>query len=213
MPNIYPSVASCRLINTAQEIARLKDWPFLHFDIEDGNFVPNITFGMKFIRAAREISQAAFDAHLMVTDPMAYIPDLLNLGFQSIAVHRESLQYPLAALHTIRSAGAKAGLALNPGTPVEAALLYLDKVDYVLLMATEADGCGERFQAATLDKIRAIRTHSDTLSIWVDGDVNESNIGDIVEAGADSVVIGRSIFCAKDARLAAEHFAAIGAAP
>ena len=111
---ILPSIASANQADLAGELRRVGDHPYLHFDIEDGNFVSNITFGIKTIAALRPLSAADFDAHLMVTDPMAYIPSLLALRFRSIAFHWESTQYPMGIINAIRDGECRVGLAV-PG--------------------------------------------------------------------------------------------------
>lgn len=205
---ILPSVASSNLANPQHEISRLGNYPYLHFDIEDGNFVPNITFGIKTIRALRGISQADFDAHLMVTNPTQYIPDLIALNFTAIAFHLESVAYPYALIHMIKKAGLRVGIALNPKTGIEDLLRYTDIIDYVLIMATEPDGYGEKFQPHILSKIRQIKSSSPNLTIIVDGDINKETLPLASQAGANAAVIGRGIFSAPCPAQAIEEFSA-----
>lgn len=203
---ILPSVASSNLANPQHEIKRLGNYPYLHFDIEDGNFVPNITFGIKTIRALRGISQADFDAHLMVINPAQYIPDLIALNFTAIAFHLESVAYPYALIQTIKKAGLRVGIALNPKTGIEDLLRYSDIIDYVLIMATEPDGYGEKFQPHILSKIRQIKAASPNLPIVVDGDINKETLPLASQAGANAAVIGRGIFSAPCPAQAIEEF-------
>lgn len=196
MIQIYPSLASSNQANLTGEIQRLRDHPYLHFDIEDGNFVDNISFGLKTIRAVRPLTAAAFDAHLMVTDPMRYIPALLDLQFQAIAFHWESTGYPLVCINAIHDGGVKAGIALNPATPVSAILDYLPLIDYVLLMAAEPDGRGDQFQPHVLHKIKCLHEAQLQLPLIVDGAVSADNLQQVVRAGASGVVMGRAVFSA-----------------
>jgi len=195
---ILPSAASSNQADLAGEIRRLGGHPYLHFDIEDGNFVPNITFGIKTCRALRPLSEAAFDAHLMTTDPMAYIPELLALDFKAIAFHWESTGYPMRVINAIRDGGAKAGIAVNPRTPAQEIIPYLPEIDYALVMTAEPDGRGDLFQRAMLDKIRALRTARPELAIVADGAVSGALLPEVKAAGADAAVMGRAVFSAPD---------------
>lgn len=171
----------------------------LHFDIEDGNFVPNITFGMKTVRSACALlKDIACDAHLMVTNPADYLEDLADNGFEAVAFHWEAAPYPMRLIHKIRKLGMRAGIAINPRTPAQEITDYLDRTDYVLIMSSEPDGAGECFQKESLEKIRFFRQRNPSVEIIVDGGVNENNIRDVISAGASGVVLGRAIFRAKD---------------
>lgn len=203
---ILPSVASSNLADPQHEISQLGNYPYLHFDIEDGNFVPNITFGIKTIRALRGISRADFDAHLMVTNPAQYIPDLISLNFTAIAFHIESTAYPYGLIQMIKKAGLRVGIALNPKTGAEELLRYSDIIDYVLVMATEPDGFGERFQPHILSKIRQIRASAPDLTVVVDGDINADTLPLASQAGANAAVIGRGVFSAPCPAKAIEEF-------
>ena len=191
---ILPSIASANQADLGGEIRRLEGHPYLHFDIEDGNFVPNITFGLKTIRALRPLSPAAFDAHLMVTDPLAYLPALSALSFTAVAFHWESTGYPLRVIHTIQDGGSRAGVALNPATPCAPLLPYLSEIDYVLLMTSEPDGRGDQFQPHVLEKVRQLRQAAPDLPIVVDGGIGASQLPAVRESGASAVVMGRAVF-------------------
>lgn len=196
--NIFPSIASADHSSLRDVIGQLSDYPLLHIDVEDGNFVPNITFGIKTIKALRGLTSAAFDAHLMVTDPAAYIPQLLALDFKAIAFHWESAPYPMALINSIHQGNAKAGIALNPRTSAAEILSYLPEIDYVLIMTSEPDGLGDQFQPATLDKIRQIRAADASFPIMVDGGISEELLPSVLEAGATQVVMGRAVFSTPD---------------
>ncbi len=198
MAVILPSLASANTADLKGEITRLGGYPYLHFDIEDGNFVDNITFGLKTISAVRKLSDADFDAHLMVTDPLKYIKPLAELRFQSVSFHWESTMYPMRIIHEIKKYGMKAGIALNPATPAEAVSEYLSAVDRILVMASEPDGAGELFQKRVLEKIRRIRKLNGRIHILVDGGVDPEIMEIAVEAGADMIVMGRAVFGSPD---------------
>ena len=198
MAVILPSLASANTADLKGEISRLGGYPYLHFDIEDGNFVDNITFGLKTISAVRKLSDADFDAHLMVTDPLKYIKPLAELCFQSVSFHWESTMYPMRIIHEIKKYGMKAGIALNPATPAEAVSEYLSAVDRILVMASEPDGAGELFQKRVLEKICRIRKLNGRIHILVDGGVDPEIMEIAVEAGADMIVMGRAVFGSPD---------------
>lgn len=195
MVKILPSLASADQLCLKSEIEKVKFTKHLHFDIEDGNFVPNITFGMKTIRRACTILEGVeYDAHLMVTDPLDYIDELGALGFAAVAFHWENAPYPLRIIRKIQGLGMKAGIALNPRTAAEEIQGYLSEADYFLLMSSEPDGAGERFQPNVLPKIRFLRNQAEKKEIIVDGGINEENYQSIIDAGADGIVLGRAIF-------------------
>lgn len=199
MTKILPSLASANQMCLEQEIRRVESLGCLHFDIEDGNFVPNITFGMKTVRSACALlKDIACDAHLMVTNPADYLEDLAECGFQAVAFHWEAAPYIMRLINKIRKLGMRAGIAINPRTPAQEITDYLDRVDYVLIMSSEPDGAGECFQKEALDKIRFFRQHNPSVEIIVDGGVNENNFRDVICAGASGVVLGRAIFRAEN---------------
>ncbi len=198
MAVILPSLASANTADLKGELSRLGGYPVLHLDIEDGNFVDNITFGLKTISAVRELSDADFDAHLMVTDPLKYIKPLADLRVRSVSFHWESTMYPLRIISAIKKTGMKAGIALNPATPAQAITEYLSEIDRVLIMATEPDGAGELFQSRVLKKISEIRALNSDVHIVVDGGVDLEIMKTAIKAGADMIVMGRAIFDSPD---------------
>lgn len=206
MTTILPSIASANQACLGGEIERLRGWPNLHFDIEDGNFVPNITFGLKTIRALRPLSCAQFDAHLMVTEPLDYISELLALDVRAIAFHWESTGYPMAVINAIRGGGGRVGIAMNPRTMVEEILPYLPLADYVLVMTSEPDGQGDQFQPMALDKLRRLREASATIEIVADGGIDRERLPSVLENGASAVVMGRAVFSAPDPGAAVRAF-------
>lgn len=199
MIKILPSLASANQLRLEEEIQKVSFIGHLHFDVEDGNFVPNITFGMKTIKSACSVlKNVCCDAHLMVINPMEYLEGLADLGFLAAAFHWEAAAYPMRLINCIQNLGMKAGIALNPRTPASEILDYLDQADYILLMSSEPDGAGEVFQEKVLDKITLLRKTNPSIDIIVDGGVTENNFQWVVQRGASGVVLGRAIFHAGD---------------
>lgn len=194
-PVIVPSVASCDQVRIADELSRIGVcYPNLHVDIEDGNFVPNITFGMKTVHAIRGVTDKPFSVHLMVSDPLDYIDDLCGLGCSHLFVHVESGQYVRRCLNRVRSHGVRAGIALNPVSDVRSFEYLLDDCDAILYMTSEPDGAGELFQEPVARKIRAFRG----IETWVDGGVRHDMLTRLGKMGVDVVVMGRDVFGSED---------------
>lgn len=199
MIQIHPSLASADQINLEKQISSLGDVRYLHLDIEDGNFVPNLTFGLKTIEAIASHAQQILDAHLMVNNPVNYIEKLSSLGVNQIAVHMEALQYPAECLSAIRTHGGMAGLAFNCMTPVTLALPYTGLLDYLLIMTSEPDGCGQLFNPYALKKIAQARDlFPEHISIMVDGGIGERELPQVVRAGANAIVMGRAVWGAEN---------------
>ena len=199
MATIIPSIASANQLNLKDELARLQDTPHLHIDVEDGNFLPNITFGMKTIRAVTKATSAVTDAHLLVTNPKDYIAPLADCGVSRLCFHIEAAPYPADVLNAIRRHGMKSGLAFNFKTSVREALPFLSNLDYILIMTSEPDDGECLFCEAILDKIREARAIlPKRISIWVDGGVGECELPLVTAAGADTVIMGRAIWQAAD---------------
>ncbi len=195
MPEFIPSMASANQLNLKKSLDSLGKIKKIHFDIEDGNFIDNITFGLRTVRDVLNYTDREADAHLMVTTPGQYIDDLMALGVKAIAFHVESGIFPAAHLHRIRQLGGRAGLALNFMAPVSALLPYLKDMDYVLLMTSEPDGRGQEFNPWALEKIaEARRLLPERISIVVDGGITEYWLPRVVAAGADTVILGRTLW-------------------
>lgn len=199
MIRINPSLASADMLRLREQILELGDYPYLHLDIEDGNFVPNITFGMKTVQAVSKLTKKELDAHLMVTEPGNYIAELMDMGIRRIAFHIEAVSYPAVYLNQIHSRGGIAGLALNCKEAVSSVLPYIEFLDYVLIMTSEPDGRGQLFNSCMLEKVRAAREClPKRISIMADGGISEDHMKQVVEAGADTLVMGRAVWNAKD---------------
>lgn len=212
MFTISPSILSGDLLHLADQLDRLKGLRNLHLDIDDGNFVRGISFGMDFVEAIANYTDIPLDAHLEVLNPMDYVKPLCACGVKRICAHVESLPYPSLFLSTARQCGAEhVGLAINIKTPVDTLMPYADQLDYVIFVSVEADSDGLQFRPGILPKLRAARKFlRPETEIWVDGGINESNLKSVVLAGATGIVIGRAIFHAIDPIKAYNHFLDIG---
>lgn len=189
--NIVPSIASSNLINIEKELRRIgNDYDNLHIDIEDGNFVPNITFGLSMLKAIRSITSKPFSVHLMVSDPSIYLDDLLNLNCSHIFIHVENQQYLRPLLYKIRQANVKAGIALNPISNIENYEYLLDDVDSILYMTSEPDGRNQQFNPNILSKLKVFPG----IETWVDGGVKLDTLDALQKKGVSTVVLGREIF-------------------
>jgi len=193
---LLASLASADVLQMGREIERMADWPDFHLDIEDGNFTPNITFGQKMLEAvAAKIAPRRLDVHLMVTQPLAFLPALAQARAASVSAHLEALRFPLRFLNGARALGMKAGLAINVGTPWEAVLNFTEAMDFLLVMTAEPDGLGERLNRGALDKAVAAASR---MPVYADGALDAQALGRLAKAGAEGCVLGRAVFQAPD---------------
>ena len=201
---ISPSALACDFAYAADGIRKVYDAgaAYLHLDVMDGLFVPNLSFGPDFIRALRPYSKAVFDTHLMIVDPIRYIDAFVDAGSDIITVHYESCENVAEVLTYIRSKGIKAGLVIKPKTPVSVFRDFLPLVDMILLMSVEPGFGGQSFIPSSLDKLREARAMIDasgcSIDLEVDGGVTMSNIAAIREAGANVIVAGSAVFRAAE---------------
>lgn len=194
---IIPSIASAPQLDLACQLKRIAEIPYVHIDIEDGNFLPNITFGMKTVREIAGFCKAELDVHLLVTNPINYVQELSELNISAVCGHLEALDYPLEFLNKVRSLGMRAGLALNLGIPVSNIKSYAGSLDYLLLMTSEPDGRGQVFVETALERIREARMLLPAdMEIYVDGGIGPGELRLVQEAGADCAVMGRAVWSA-----------------
>lgn len=197
---ICPSLLSANICNLEKDLKILeeKDIEVLHIDIMDGNFVPNIAFGIYQVEGIRKLNKMEFDSHLMVENADLFVEPLVRAGTNGITVHLESSKHLYRTLKNIKSFGIKAGVALNPSTPISSLEHVLPMLDRVLIMSVEPGFGGQKFIPFSLDKIRALdkikKEKGYDFAIQVDGGINADNIKDVVNAGIDEIVIGSSLF-------------------
>ena len=174
----------------------------LHFDVMDGDFVPNISYGAVVIEALRKKSESFFDVHMMVREPGRYVPDMIKAGADGITVHLEACSDAAETIRKIREAGIKPGLAINPETAAELVQPYLSEIDMVLVMSVHPGFGGQRFIPETLEKVEALRQIIDRegydCRIGIDGGIGTGNAAQVSEKGADFLIAGSSIFRPKE---------------
>jgi ribulose-phosphate 3-epimerase len=204
MIDILPSILSADFAHLADEIRRVEQAgaTMLHVDIMDGHFVPNITIGPPVLACIRKATTLPLDVHLMITEPERYIRDFVDAGADSISVQVESTPHVDRAIQLIKSEGRRAGVVLNPATPLSMVEEVLENVDHVLIMSVNPGFGGQKFIDYSLDKIERLKEMIDEAEldcrIEVDGGIDITNLRDVLEAGADMIVVGSHIFHSKD---------------
>lgn len=199
MFTISPSIYSADIMNLESAVKKASCFEHLHIDIDDGNFVRGISFGMDVVEGVCSSTNTPVDVHLEVLNPMSYAEKLADSDIQIGCAHIEALPFPSHFLSTLHQAGKKAGLAINIKTPVSYIEPYIEQVDLVIVVSVEADVDGLIFRKGVLNKIKDLKKMvKPETQIWVDGGVNKDNLKDVVYAGADGVVLGRAIFKDED---------------
>ncbi len=204
MVKIAPSVLSADFSRLGEELRHLEtagaDW--VHIDVMDGHFVPNLTFGPPVVRAMRACTALPFDVHLMMDDPLSLLDAFLKAGANSVTAHIEACPKPEAFLSRLHEAGVDAALSVKPATPAETLFPYLDRLAMVLVMTVEPGFGGQKLIPQTLEKVSALRRECDrrglSVRIETDGGITPGNAAEVVSRGADVLVSGSAVFRAPD---------------
>lgn len=198
MAEILPSIFGADILHLKEELEFLEheNTNILHVDMMDGNYVSNIAFGPNQITAMKKASSMKFDVHMMVDHPKDHLDDVISTGAEMISVHYESTPHIHNMVQRIKNAGRKAGIVLNPGTPISVLEYLLDDIDYVLIMTINPGTPGQTFIEKSLEKIRNLKEMigERSIQIEVDGGVNAGNAAQVKEAGADLIVVGGYLF-------------------
>jgi ribulose-phosphate 3-epimerase len=198
--DIAPSILSADFSRLAEEIRAIEEGgaTILHVDVMDGHFVPNITIGLPVVKSLRKATEMIIDTHLMISEPGRYAVEFVKAGADMVSVHVEADVHLNRTLVAIREAGGKAGIAINPATPLVALEEALPYADFVLLMSVNPGFGGQKFVPTSMDKLRRLRRIIDErglpVRIEIDGGIDADNISSIVEAGAEMIVAGSAVF-------------------
>jgi len=205
---IAPSILSADFARLAQEAAAVEGADWLHVDVMDAHFVPNLTLGLPVVESLLKATDIPMDCHLMIDDPGRWAPPYAEAGAYNVTFHAEATDNPVAVGRDIRAAGAKAGLSIKPGTPLDPYLEILRDFDTLLVMSVEPGFGGQSFMPEVLDKVARVRRLVDsgelTILIEIDGGINADTIEQAAEAGVDCFVAGSAVYGAADPAAAVE---------
>ena len=200
MVEILPSILAADFAHLGEQIAALEaaGCRMIHLDVMDGHFVPNLTIGPPVVESLRKITKMTFDVHLMITDPDRYAPVFIQAGADQVLVHQETCPHLDRTLRMIQSEGARAGVVINPATPVATLEEVLDVADYVLVMSVNPGFGGQRFIPNALEKVKQLgrrkRERGLQFPLEIDGGVTKENVADVAHAGVEWIVTGSSVF-------------------
>ncbi len=195
---IAPSVLAADYANLESELKKCEKAQYIHLDVMDGHFVPNISIGAPVIKSLKSVTDIPFDVHLMISEPLKYIADFANAGADIICFHIESESDAEKTVNKILECGCRAAIAIKPGTPASAVLPYLSRLAMVLVMTVEPGFGGQSFMEDMMPKIKEIRAAAPDIDIEVDGGVNPETIKTAASAGANVFVAGSAVFKSED---------------
>jgi ribulose-phosphate 3-epimerase len=202
-PRINPSILAADFVNMQRDLERIRTADFVHVDVMDNHFVPNLTFGPQMVERIQQTSPIPLDVHLMIDDPDRWAPGYAEQGAASVTFHLEAANEPVSLARRLRAIGARAGVAVKPMTPVEPLFEILDDVDQILVMTVEPGFGGQSFMPETMPKLRRLtdeaRRRGSAVWLQVDGGVTTETVERAAEAGADVFVAGSAVYGAQDA--------------
>ncbi|WP_138315495.1 ribulose-phosphate 3-epimerase [Rhodoluna limnophila] len=212
---INPSILSADFVNFERDFNSISNADLIHVDVMDNHFVPNLTFGLPMVARMQQITPKPLDIHLMIESPDRWAPGYAEAGAFSITFHAEAAENPVKLARELRSIGARAGLAIKPGTAIDSYLEVLAEFDQILVMTVEPGFGGQSLIEDTLSKVAAVRRKVDDekLDVWlqVDGGIDETNIERVANLGADTFVAGSAVFKAEDRQAQIDNLRSLAA--